>query len=270
MTLESGDMFEVTNADWIRANLPSYESVWQEFIGHDSFGWPLPIAGLSPERERDRQRFYQAHYSFARTALKLHGCSEEIVTNLGDVTDYSKFERMQDNLSNYAMYLGHVRDMFKIMQEALHTHLDFYGPLQSFYAQRSHLIHGPRLPFRIMDGMLMIPRIAGENKTDEEWDNNSTWLDIPPEKFVLLGDFVSDSTGEFFKLVNSLHAKVFGAACSFFEGRKISEIYRNDYLEPAPISGTWAIPAISAYHPTSGELSIRIGSTLANPSRLDL
>lgn len=35
MNLEDGDQFERETADWIRYNLPTYETLWGEFIGND-------------------------------------------------------------------------------------------------------------------------------------------------------------------------------------------------------------------------------------------
>ena len=112
MKLEDGDMFEYINAHWIRDFLPSYEHICQAFIGHNGMGWPCPLPGLSEEKERDGMKFYQAHYSMARAAFKLHALSEAIEKSLGDVSDYQRFEQEQDRLITYA--IGNLRDMFKL------------------------------------------------------------------------------------------------------------------------------------------------------------
>src|SRR5437868_2879813 len=164
MKLEQGDIFESTNADWLRRHLPHYEQIWAAFIGHDGTGWPCEMPGLDQAAQTARKRFYQAHYSFACTIRRLAKLSEELDHSLGVVSDYAAFEAESDRLFRYASYLGHVRDMFKIMEEALACHGKLYATLQDFYAQRSHLLHGPRLPVRIVDGFLMIPKVGGENK----------------------------------------------------------------------------------------------------------
>ena len=71
MKLEQGDAFEVEYAHWLRERLPFYEKIWSAFIGHDGTGWPLQIKGLSAEKEQNRKKFYQAHYTFAIEAQQV-------------------------------------------------------------------------------------------------------------------------------------------------------------------------------------------------------
>jgi hypothetical protein len=70
----------------------------------------------------------------------------------GEMSTYESFEQASEKLFLYASRLGHVRDMFKIIDEALDCQGALHAPLQEFYSQRSHILHGPRLPVHIEDG----------------------------------------------------------------------------------------------------------------------
>lgn len=251
MQLEQGDIFEHLNANWIRENLPNYEPVWAAFIGHDGHGWPCAMLGLNEDAARDRRKFYQAHYSFARMMLKLRRVTEKMDRTLGAVTDYTAFEAEQDNLFSFVSYMGHVRDMFLIFDSTLSSENSFHAPLQEFYAHRSHVMHGPRLPVRIVDNLLMIPKIGGENMVFGEWDDKSTWDSMTENSFIYLRDFVLETSDRFFAIVNQQHGKVFDAANRRFEGRRILEPNFSCEQLP-PLSGSTFAPAISAYAPPSG------------------
>lgn len=206
------------------------------------------MAGLDQNAEADRKMFYQAHYSFARSMFKLHRINENLEQTLGAVSDYDSFESAQDTLFTYCSYIGHVRDMFKIIEESLSFVGQFYSTLQEFYAQRSHVIHGPRIPARIEDGLLQIPAIGGENLVFGEWANKSTWDSVPPDKFGFMQEFVADTTNAFTRIVNELHGKVFDAADRRFGGKRIEEaVFKSATL--ASLSGSTFAPAISGYQP---------------------
>jgi len=146
MKLEEGDAFESEYADWIRERLPSYEPIWSAFIGHDGRGWPLPIDGLNQQEERNRKKFYQAHYTFAVQVHQLDKLIRSIDAKAGTVGKLSEFLAEQQGLTQVVTLTGQIRDMFKIIDEALLMEGALCGPLQDFYAMRSHVLHGPRMP----------------------------------------------------------------------------------------------------------------------------
>jgi hypothetical protein len=235
--LEQGDAFECNNAEWIRQNLPHYEQVWSAFIGHNGRGWPCPMPGLDIKAETDRKKFYQAHYSIA---CKMHAICASCHRNdktLGHVTDQTSFDAEMNHLYILMAHIGNVRDMFKVIDEALSANGALLNPLQTFFAQRSHVLHGPRLPVRMSDGFIMIPRIGGINKLPGEWDDKSTWDSIPEGDFVFLRDYAAELTREHSILVTDVHGKVFDAANKRFGGKRIIESMGNLASLPFPTSG---------------------------------
>jgi hypothetical protein len=189
MPLECGDAFEVHNADWIRRNLPCYEPVWEAFIGCNGKGWPLEIAGLTPEQDARRQCFYQAHYSLAIAAWRMEKASEEIHKVAGIAKDFTEFEAILDQLFRFASRMGQIRDLFGIMQDSLRGE-HICRSLQKFYALRSHVLHGPRLPVRNAEGILCIPKIGGVNERIEDWTSKARWAEMNPLTFIAIEDFV--------------------------------------------------------------------------------
>lgn len=245
MKLEQGDKFEQRNAAWLRENLPCYEKVWAAFIGHNGCGWPCEMQGLDQDKEADRKRFYQAHYSFALQVPKIARFANELDQSLGAANDYESLDQTHDQLFFFMSRLGHVRDMFKLMEEALKCTTSLSKPLQDFYAKRSHMIHGPRLPIRMNDGMVMIPKIGGDKKLFTEWGNRATWDSFSSGDFIYLRDFVSDLAEEFLQLVNKQHGKVFDSADRRFDGRRI--VPPEKQVPPLRAkSGNVSSPAISS------------------------
>jgi hypothetical protein len=224
LKLEQGDAFERRNADWIRATLPRYEETWTAFIGKKQSGpaKPMDMPGLTPELERSREEFYQAHYSLARKLLLLTKLSKEIVDSIGDVRTYEQFEETEDRLFRYGSYLGFIFDMFERIEITLKPLGGFCEELRSFYNQRHHIIHTPHIPHTIdANGIYMIPRIASEKGLDGQWHKSSVWSEFKDGDFVCLAEFVEETTSSFLDIVRKCHAKVFDAANRRFEGRRI-------------------------------------------------
>lgn len=249
MKLEQGDAFERAQADWIRQQLPAYESLWSAFIGHGGDGWPLAMAGLNPDEAKRRQKLYQAHYTAAVGCFQIDEALKELNAKLGEVKDVMAFLNENRHLHSLMGWMGQVRDMFKQMDEALGLQGTVLGPLQDFYALRSHVMHGPRMPVRIVDGFIKVPRVAKQNKTAKEWDDKSYWEDFQDAEFVYIIDFCTQTRHEFFDLVRQMHAKVYSAACDFFGGRRVSDPVAQDH---SFLSASTAFPAISAWAPPSG------------------
>ena len=173
MTLNLGDPFEVKHQGWIRQRLPSYENVWQDFIGNNGFDWPLPMEGLTMEQEEKRKAFYQAHYTIAIQCFSIDQSLTRVAETLGAVMDVDDLHQEFDFLVKFINAIGIVRDNFVIMDSALDLNGTIANRLQEFYRVRSHVLHGPQMPYAIDDGYLKIPPIANENETPTDWHNRA-------------------------------------------------------------------------------------------------
>lgn len=221
MNLENGDQFERENAHWIRQYLPTYETVWREFIGNDGTVHPLELKGLSQEKISARRRFYQAHYSMAQSAKKI----VDIVASLEYVILKAKAEHscqeQFDLLFCLLSRVGHVRDMINKMDVALGMGGKAVNPLKKFYDMRSHLTHGPQMPFRIDNGIIQIPMIGGINSTESEWDDDKAWEQMKPESFTSLSTFCDETVKEFFEILTTIHQRIYSAAKIQYKGCKL-------------------------------------------------
>lgn len=209
----------------------------------------MEIAGLGDDQEIRRQRFYQAHYTFAIAALHMRKTANEIHNVAGIAQNYEEFEAIHDQLFRFAARMGQIRDMFEAMETALGGN-GISGPLQSFYDQRSHILHGPRLPCRNQDGVLCIPRIGGENEALGEWTRRERWSQMDPQSFIPIEDFITETEEQFFRLVGEAHGKIFDTASQCFE-RKRLEVSSIDTDWWHPEAGM-IFPAVSACEPPPG------------------
>lgn len=244
LTLEQGDDFERRNAQWLRETLCCYEPIWAAFIGMAQTGpaRPLDMPGLPEALKRPRQKFYQAHYSFARKLLALEELSKRMVDSLGRGTNYQEFVQCEDDLFRFGAYMGNIYDMFEDMAEALESGGSLIQDLKSFYNQRHHVIHSANIPHNIdADGFVKIPRIAPEKGTKGEWDTSSVWEDFKDSDFVCVAEFIEETTSEFIKAVRKCHARVFGAADRRFEGRRV-------VLDALPSAANTTSPSLSTFH----------------------
>jgi hypothetical protein len=250
MNLEDGDQFERENADWIRYKLPTYEILWREFIGNDGNAHPLEMSGLSEEQTPARKRFYQAHYSMAQSTKKI----VEIVNSLEDVILKAKAEHtchgQFDLLFCLLSRIGHVRDMVGKMDTALGMRGEAVNPLQEFYDLRSHVTHGPQMPFKIADDIIQIPRIGGRNPTESDWKDDKSWEEMNPDTFVPISTFCEATVKAFFELLTSIHQKIYSAAKDRYKGCKLANLQQNaaasSFFKAPCIDTSTMVPSYSA------------------------
>jgi hypothetical protein len=245
MKLENGDAFESKYADWIRSKFPMYEQVWSAFIGHRGDGHSLSIRGLEEEKERNRQRFSQAHYSFIITAYRLDRLVESIDDNAGFIQSFQNFFEEQERPFALLALVGHIRDLFKRIDESLRVGGGLYNNLQNFYHQRSHVLHGSFMPLTIEDGFLKIPKIALENPKTGEWTDKSLWSEVDKDKFEFFADFSRGLRDELFALINRLYPLLFSTANDYFKKSRIEEQPSQPTQNPLFLSSVASIAASS-------------------------
>lgn len=248
MKLEQGDAFEQNSIGWLRQELPHYEPLWSAFIGNNGRSHPLPMPGLSQDKERARKTLYQAHYSAAFGCFEMAEAVKQLSDGLGLVKDFNAFARECRQLHAFMSWVGHVRDMYHQMDGALGLRGTVVSSLQEFYDLRSHVMHGPRMPMKIEDGLIKIPRVAKRNKVFSEWDDKSFWDDFKDVELVYMVDFCTEAQRDFFVLVRECHGKIYSAACDYFGDLRIQEIKNvsSEFhwdLPSSPAVSVWTLPS---------------------------
>lgn len=208
MKLEDGDIFESDNADWIRNNLPSYESIWSRFIGNNGHSHALELNGIPKQLNSRRKRIYQAHYSLARSVKKLHDIKEKLFEISVNKSPELSGEEQFDLLFHFMARIGHVRDMIKVIDSALNMNDGGVKNLKELYGKRNHVLHGPQIPFKFEDGEIYIPKIGGSVSERDEWDDKKDWDEVDPDKFVSINNFCEQVFDECIKIVNNVHEKI--------------------------------------------------------------
>ena len=183
MKLECGDDIERMNLTWIRENLPIYEEIWSSFVGHDGNGHPLKIVGLSESAARDREAFYQAHYTMLHCLIQARDALKHIDELQAYVPDPAAFMSIQRDIDTFLTYVGRARDMFKKMDAALGLNDSIWKRFQDLYQKRCSILHSSIPAHRLDDGIIHLPDLAGIEKGDKVWHDESRWSESGSLKF---------------------------------------------------------------------------------------
>jgi hypothetical protein len=196
--------------------------VWGTFIGNDGCNEQLNLERLSPEKDAQRKLFAQAHYSFALSAFRIDRIADSALEEKFPVKpSLEEYLAGHETLFLFMAYIGHVRDMFGQMENSLAAPGELSPPFQDYYAQRSHVIHGPQIPMALDEISWLIPRIAGTNERPGDWGKNSSWNNVAAGRMQYAPAFIKDTRDGLFVLICSVHPKVFAAAKRFFESHQM-------------------------------------------------
>ena len=243
MTLEQGDAFEAEHRVWIRENLPHYETVWSEFIGHDGCGRPQPMLGLTAKQDSDRKKFYQSHYSLALSCFQIDATCKDVDLLIGTPDCVTKYLREISLLNSFVSHVGHVYDMIKDMAEALH-HDPIRAPFHRFFGFRSHALHAARIPLQRDQFGLKLPRISWSEKQKGEWNDDTPWEKVDWSQAVYLTDLCREVRSDLFNSIMEIHPLIRSKAHDYFQ-RTIEEPVQNSSSITHAISAYTYFPQIS-------------------------
>ena len=212
MKLEFGDDIEISHLQWIREKLPTYEEIWSTFIGHNGKGQPLSIINL-PESEREnREKFYQAHYTLLHCFLQARDAVKRVDDMQAYVPEPNAYMAIQRELDTFLVNIGRARDMFKMMDSTLKLKGTVSKEFQDLYQKRCSVLHSTIPSQKIEDGILHLPDIAGNEKSDSLWHNESRWSGaanlnyrVAPEVlFEIFESLLSQAQGGLSSLLNQI------------------------------------------------------------------
>lgn len=214
MQLEKGDGIEKLALEWIRGNLPEYEVIWSLFIGHNGRGSPLTIVGYArdSQEERDREAFYQAHYTLLQCLYQLQGIVAHIDKQQAYIPDPRAYLAIQRELTCFLANVGRARDMIKKMDTALGLKGEIWPRFQNLYQNRCSFLHGTIPAQRLDGGILEIPDLAGTEKSPSKWNDESRWSDAaqlrydvaPAQLQAILGELIALSRGALSRFITRI------------------------------------------------------------------
>jgi hypothetical protein len=189
-----GDLLEVLTCDFVRGNIPAYESTWSSYIGRERSG-PAnlldpngDILDTSSELCKQRQRFAQHHYTALEALYSLS--TLEMNPGGGEYLQYhGSFLKVSEQLVLFHAQLGRMTDNLGRAATAVGLRLssEKEGQLDTLYDPRCDVLHGPRIP--IMYGP-WVPQIEDApsvacfilEPATPSWDaKRSLWTDIRGE-----------------------------------------------------------------------------------------
>jgi hypothetical protein len=206
---DHGDILEVESCEFIRSNIPYYESVWQTYIGNKGNAIKADIPDYPFEEKR--QRFSEHTYTVLESSYILYKINDNKIfeKEINSFQDYFEFNnafisffahigRCNDNLLEASIALGMSEGEVKKVRERL----------REIYVARNIIIHGKKIPFSLDEmGLIKIPMI---NTTDEKsagWnDKISKWADAPSMKNKYAADTCEDFLNSLLKIVNNTFA----------------------------------------------------------------
>jgi hypothetical protein len=212
LTLEDGDWIERNYAERIRKTIPLYEIIWSRYIGNDGNGHPLPMPGLSKEREKEREKFYQAHYSAMVAVIHLQDIADEYQNSLGRVTSVFDYVHLLRDIASFMCFVGRVRDMMKKMDGALKLGGEVGNKFTDLYRKRSNYLHGP-IPAQQFDpdGLVSMAVPGGVSHSEADWLDESLWSDSEHKRFEEVADFMRDTLGELLREVHAASSRILDA-----------------------------------------------------------
>lgn len=194
MTLENGDYIEVHYRQFIRQNIPAYEIIWGTFIGHDGRGKMLPLSFLSEKDQNDRVVFSESLY----TCIESLVCMSAICKSLEQV-DKNKPDEYLDMLNKFIAFQGHAGRIRDNTSDLLRVYLSFgktqelMDRLEDIYQKRNNVLHSKKLPFKIVDSLVLITPVKGADESANGWHSSMNWADINEGDLVILSDYLNET-----------------------------------------------------------------------------
>lgn len=199
-----GDILEVTYSKLILERLPAYAEIWKRFIGNTGQGRMIDVNGLDKKEQQRRTLFSQYHYSCFESIVAMKHLIQEISsTEVQCINQCIKeYLRVNNAFLCFQAHAGRIRDGVKKMGKFFQIpNLD--KDFNEYYQQRNVVLHGCKIPYMIIDGILAIPPIKGEEENAECWNSNRTWPEMNPDDFQFLPEYVSATFEGILEKLNS-------------------------------------------------------------------
>jgi hypothetical protein len=182
-----GDSLERAYADFICQRFPVYEEIWKIYIGNNSKAKIIALDHLEPNLSANRVQFSEYNYS----------CLESIIL-LKRIVDRYLVERVLNNIEEYLdsqndfllfqLHLGRIKDLVEKMGVIINKK-GIEKELNEYYQQRNTVIHGKKLPFIFIEGVLGIPIPKGQDEDIGKWSSDKNWDDVDANSFELISEF---------------------------------------------------------------------------------
>lgn len=208
--LMHGDLLEKTFVKFIKDHIPTYEHVWQNYIGNDSQNKIANIMGYDKEKNEKRQRFSEHTYTILQSIILIKRVLEKYNDGNKTITDIEDVLDFQDTLILFFGNIGRIYDNLYAAESCLNARAsrNCRQTLSELYHKRHLLVHGKTIPFIIdEEGQVLIPKLGRNTDDLTGWyHKTNTWQDLKE----LPTDTVATTLNEIYQELLSKLNNIFG------------------------------------------------------------
>ncbi len=204
-----GDALEKKYLEFIKNYFPTYEKVWQVYIGNVGNNAKAEIPGYPEERNNKRQAFSEHTYTILQSLILMYRLIERKVFDQVDFDNVEEKLDLQQNISTFYKNVGGIRD--NVIAAAKCLNIDpnpIDKQFDEFYHQRHIPIHGRIMPIIFKsNGEIDMPVLSKNDEDPTGWNHKiHNWPDIlsMPVKSI------NSTTNELFWKYLQLIVDVFG------------------------------------------------------------
>lgn len=212
-----GDVLEQAYNELLLGKLPAYVEIWSRFIGNDGTANLIEIPNLDDQETKKREIFSQYHYSAFESLIGMKLIADNI--DKIDLTSIEGYISANNEFLAFQAHTGRVHDCLKKMGTIFRLQ-ELEKELYDYYQQRNEILHGCKIPFMIIEGLLAIPAIMGRDQDPSKWHSDKSWNEVKPEEFAFLSEYLSETLDGITKLLNKALYKLLPKIIDFVQSKE--------------------------------------------------
>jgi hypothetical protein len=206
---DNGDLLEKTYSQFILSYLPTYEKVWQLYIGNIGDDTKAKIPGYPPERKEKRQTFSEHTYTVLQSIVLMNRLLEKKAFEKTP-NDLEKKLDLHEDILLFFSHVGRIRDNITDAATCL-LNIDIKKleeQFDGFYHTRHIPVHGRIIPIIFKrNGEVEMPVLSKNDEDPTGWNHKTNnWPDI----LHMPSESINSATQQLFWELIQLLVDVFG------------------------------------------------------------
>jgi hypothetical protein len=246
--LEShGDWLEKEAYKFIHSSIPTYELIWQRFIGHKGNGKMADMEKIEESDEKIRMDFSEHHYTVLESLYFMKRIVDD-ESERKEINSFDLYRKVINQVMAFQAYSGRLRDnikkCFSLVSNKEEANLSCVK-MDAFYKQRHVFIHGKKVPFGFDSDKLFKIAVIKKETTDRiGYGLEMPWNTVNNSDLEYLIKSLSKTMEELIAIVEGLLNHLFSFVKHFIELRKLliippeSYLSNFDNLDSIPSSGS--------------------------------
>ncbi len=231
-----GDVLEKAYHDVLLGKLPAYIEIWNRYLGNDGTANLIEIPNLDEQEKKDREIFAQYHYSSFESLVCMRVIADDI--DKIDLTVIEGYINANNEFLAFQAPAGRIHDCVKRMGNLFGCQ-DLERELYDYYQQRNEILHGCKIPFIVIEGLLAIPSIMAEKQDSNKWHSNKLWSEVESKDFAFLSEYLSETFDQIGQLLNKTLYRLLPKAIGLVKSKNFQlQIPERDREQGQVVSGT--------------------------------